>query len=384
MKVPFLDLSVPSEERAYIHQAIDKVLEHGKYALGPEVVELENTFARHCGKKFAVGVNSGTDALFLSLKALEIGTGDEVITTSLSWIATAGAISLTGATPVFADIKEDLNIDPISVEALITSKTKAILPVHFTGKICDMQALMRLAKKHQLAIVEDGAQAFGATFEGRSAGSFGMFGCFSMNPWKIYGGYGEAGMIVTDEEDYYQKLLALRCNGIVNKETCIANGVNSRLDTIQAAILLQKFKGIDAKIAKRREMATYYHQKLSPYVHVPLENPNQKDIYYTYQIQTSKRDALKAFLENKGIETKIQHPILMCRQPIYDSFRSSSSNAEKIVEKILCLPIQERLSKEQQDHVVESIALFFNDYAISNNKDSHRFSNDTCLLNNYK
>jgi len=361
-QILFLDLSITEEERVSIHQAIEKVFLHGKFALGPEVAQLETAVANYCQRKYAVGVGSGTEALFLSLRALNIGPGDEVITTSLSWIATAGAISMTGATPVFADIGEDLNIDPRSVEQLITSKTKAILPVHYTGKMCDMNALLEIAKKHNLYVIEDGAQAFGALYEGKPSGYFGDIGCFSMNSWKIFGSCGEAGMIVTDDEKIYQRLLFLRNNGIVNKETCVEHSLNFKMDTIQAAILLERLPKLNDKITRRREIASLYSRFLKLYVKTPEEQTNNKDIYYTYQIQTPQRDALKKFLEGRGIETKILHSILMSQQPVYVDSKKSTKHAEKIVKEILCLPAQDRLSDEEIKYIIDSVIEFFHTF----------------------
>ncbi len=357
--VPFLDLRVPPEERELLLQAIDRVFQHGRFVLGPEMVEFEAAVADSCNRKFAVGVGSGTMALFLGLKSLGIGPGDEVITTSLSWIATANAIALTGAAVVFADIKDDLNIDPESVSRLITAKTKAIIPVHYTGKMCDMESLDALARKHRLKIIEDAAQAFGALYNGRPAGSFGDLACFSMNPMKVLAACGEAGIVLTDDQTVYERLLALRYNGTVNKEWCIEPSLNGRLDTVQAAILLERLKTINSIIEKRRKFAAIYGAALAPFVRVPMELPNERDIYYTYQIRTPHRDALKLYLEERGIEVKIQHPILMSKQPIYEKLTCDSSRAEKIVQEILCLPIHEKLVESQLHYVAESVADFF-------------------------
>jgi len=359
-KVPFLDLRLSQEERTRILQAIDRVFQHGRFILGPEVTELENTMAASCGKKYGVGVGSGTDALFLAMKALNIGPGDEVITTSLSWIATTNAIAMTGASVVFADIGNDLNIDPASVATLITSRTKAIVPVHYTGKICDMRKLMELSVKHNVPIVEDAAQSFGAEYQGKKAGSFGSVACFSMNPMKIFAACGEAGMVLTDDEAVYQRLIPLRYNGTINKEKCIATSLNCRLDTIQAAVLLERWKGVDSIIAKRREIAAKYKKHLSSCVVTPMEQPHQKDVYYTYQIQTPKRNELKAFLEGRDIEVKVQHPFLMPQQPIYEKcLRKPIPNAERLIQQILCLPMHEKMTDEEQDRVIDTVREFF-------------------------
>lgn len=253
MKVPFLDLRITDDkEKAELLGAIGNVFSHGRIVLGPEVKEFEEHMARYCGRRFAIGVNSGTDALYLALRAAGIGAGDEVITTSLSWIATANAIALTGATVVFADIQEDLNIDPVSIKKLITKKTKAIVPVHYTGKVCRMDEIMALARDHQLSVVEDASQAFGASNNGRKAGSFGALAAFSMNAMKVFASCGEAGAIVLDDEKMYHRLAALRYNGTVNREECIDVSLNGRIDTIQAAVLLKRLPRVDGIITRRR------------------------------------------------------------------------------------------------------------------------------------
>jgi len=360
LKVPFLDLRVSSVEKESLLEAIARVFEHGRFILGPEVERLEALIANYCRRKFAIGTGSGTDALFLALKALQIGPGDEVITTSLSWIATTNAIAMTGATVVFADIGDDLNIDPESVRHLITKKTKAIVPVHYTGKVCNVDALRQLADQNKVKLIEDAAQAFGALYREKPAGSFGDVACFSMNPMKVFAACGEAGMVLTDDGAVYERLIALRYNGTVNKESCIATSLNGRLDTIQAAILIERLSHLDAIIAKRRQNADFYNKSLADVVRVPFERPYEKDIYYTYQIQTSRRDALKHFLEDKGIEVKIQHPMLMCEQAIYRKLLCKPVvRAQQLVKEILCLPIHEKLEQAQLEYVVETIKDFY-------------------------
>jgi dTDP-4-amino-4,6-dideoxygalactose transaminase len=359
-RVPFLDLRVSDDRaRQVLLDAVERVFRHGRIVLGPEVEELEHAVANRCGTRHAAGVSSGTDALFFALKALDIGPGDEVITTSLSWIATANAIAMTGATPVFADIRDDLNIDPDSVRALIGPRTTAILPVHYTGKLCDMTALQEIAASHKLFLVEDGSQAFDAAWHGKKAGSFGRFGCFSMNPMKVFAACGEAGMVVTDREDLHERLIRLRYNGTVNRETCVEPSLNGRIDTLQAALLLERLKGVDEVIARRREIAAWYDEQLSGVVATPREEPGYHDVYYTYTIRTPHRDELKAYLEAHGIETKIQHPLLMSQQPAYrEGVRGHFPNALKLVQQILCIPVHEKLSRADVDYVSSCIRGF--------------------------
>ena len=360
-RVAFLDLRIAdSASRKDLLTAIDAVFRHGRFIIGPEVLELEKQIAAGCGRKYAVGVNSGTDALFLGLKSLDIGPGDEVITTSLSWIATANAIALTGATPVFADIRDDLNIDPVSVQKLVTPHTRAIVPVHYTGKVCQMSALMRIAGEHELLVIEDAAQAFGARHHGQAAGSFGVIACFSMNPMKVFAACGEAGMVVTDREYVYQRLISLRYNGTVDREKCVDVSLNGRLDTLQAAVLLKRLPHVEQIVQKRREIASRYDRQLKGLVQVPTEAEGERDVYYTYTIQTDRRDELKAFLEDKGIETRIQHPYLMPEQPVYrDAARGQFPNAQRLVKRVLCIPVHEKLTQADTDYVVACIREFY-------------------------
>lgn len=359
-KVPFLDLRLGDEARSELLNVIGRVLAHGRIVLGPEVQELEERVAEYCGRKYGIGVGSGTDALFLGMKSLGIGPGDEVITTSLSWIATANAIALTGATPVFADIGDDLNIDPESVRRLVSPKTKAILPVHFTGKVCRVDELAGIASEYGLLLIEDAAQAFGATRNGRRAGSFGEIACFSMNQMKLFGSCGDAGMIVTDSEDLRKKLVALRHNGMVDRTECIEVSLNGRIDTIHAAVLLHRLPMVEGIIAKRREIASWYESRLAGLLEIPLEAESEHDIYFSYQIRTERRDELMSFLAARGIETQIQHQVLMPRQLAYcDNVRGEFKNADRLVKRILCLPNNEKLTRDDVEYVCDAVDDFF-------------------------
>lgn len=359
-RVPFLDLRVLDDsERRELLEAVDTVFRHGRIVMGPEMAELEGQLAARIGRKHAVAVNSGTDALYLGLKALALKPGDEVITTSLSWIATANAIALNGATPVFADIRDDLNMDPASVSRLITARTKAILPVHYTGKVCEMSPLMELARSHGLALVEDGSQSFDARHHGRVSGGFGTLACISLNPMKVFAACGEAGVVVTDDDALADRLIALRYNGTVNRETCIEPSVNGRLDTLQAAILLKRLPRVGALIAKRAANATFYSRSLTGLVALPTARPGEEDVRYTYTIRSSRRDELKKHLEERGVETKIQHPLLMPEQPAYrETARGEWGNAARLVKEVLCLPVHEKLTEADLAHVSECVRTF--------------------------
>jgi len=359
--VRFLALEIDDEARLRrLLSAVERVLRHGRLVLGPEVQEFERCIAERCRRKYAVGVSSGSAALLLGLRSVGIGPGDEVITTSLSWIATANAIATTGATPVFADVGDDLNIDPASVRQLVTRRTKAILPVHWTGKVCRMTALTEIAEQHGLMVIEDAAQAFDASHHGRKAGSFGVVGCFSMNAMKVFAACGDAGMVVTDREDVYRRVLALRYNGTVNREECIEISLNERLDTLQAAILLQRLNDVEAIIAQRREVAGWYGEALKGVVEIPQEAPGERDTWYTYTIRAPRRDELKAFLESRGVETRIHHPFLMPEQPAHrEGARGKFPNAQRLVGQVLCLPGTEKIRREEVDYVAACVREFY-------------------------
>jgi len=359
--VRFLDLSVHDKiERAAILAAVATVLDHGRVVLGPEVLEFERRIAEFCGRRFCVGVGSGTDALILGLKALGIGPGDELITAPLSWLATASAILLNGATPVFCDIDETLNMDPATIEPLITDRTKAILPVHFTGRLARMPEITDIAKRHGLLVVEDGSQSFGATCGDKPCGAFGDVACISLNAMKILGGLGDAGVILTDDPDFAASLDTLRHSGVVDRDYCVTLSHNCRLDTLQAAILLKRLDRFPAIVARRRQIAARYDRELARVVDTPPRLPGYDEVYYTYTIRTPRRDALRDHLASQGVETRIHHPVLMNDQPAFQGkVRGHSPRAAKLVQEIVCLPAHEKLTADQQSYVIGAIHAFF-------------------------
>ena len=365
LKVPFLDLRVTDErERAEILSAIERILMHGRVLLGPEVDELEGKVAARVGRRHAIGVNSGTDALIIALRALQIGAGDEVIIPSLSFIATANAVSLVGATPVFADLDNNLNMSAESVERLITPATKAIIPVHWAGRMCEMDSLMAIAQKFGLFVVEDASQAFDAAIGPRKAGSYGAIGCFSMNSMKVFSSLGEAGVLVTDDDALRERCVTLRYHGLVNREFCIEVAQNSRLDTVQAAVLLVRLERLAGVIDKRRQNALYLNQRLQDYVDVPWEPEGRRHVYYTYTILTDRRDDLASFLASQNIETKIQHPLLQPQHPIYAGrARGEWANADALIKRVLCLPSNEKLTDAQVERVADAVIEFTADRA---------------------
>ena len=363
--VRFRDLSVSDEAlRAELLDAVDRVLAHGQILLGPEVAEFEAMVAKDCGRKFCVGVGSGTDALFLALKALEIGPGDEVITTPLSWIATLNAIHLTGATAVFADIGEDMNIHPERITDAIGPKTRALVPVHFNGRLCDMSAIGKIARDHGLLLVEDAAQAYGASRLGRAAGSVGDAAAFSFNPMKVLPGYGETGAVVTDDPAVRDRLLALRYLGTEDREVCRWPSLNAKIDTLQAAMLLVSRRYFETAVARRLEIARTYSAELAAAVTCPqvADGPDRPSVFFDYQILSEERDALREFLAARGIETKVKHWPLMPDQPAYAGLeRPPLPVAERVVRRNLCLPIHEKMTDADVDYVIAAIKDFFGD-----------------------
>ncbi|MGJ0452983.1 MAG: DegT/DnrJ/EryC1/StrS family aminotransferase [Methylocystis sp.] len=361
LKVPFLDLRVTdSVERGEILTAIETVLDHGRILLGPEVDELERRVAARTGREYAVGCNSGTDALIIALRALRIGPGDEVIVPALSFIATANAVSLVGATPVFGDLNDDLNISIESVASLVTPATKAVIPVHWAGRMCDMGALSDLARHKGLHIVEDASQAFDASIGDRKAGDYGIISCFSMNSMKVFASLGEAGILVTDDPQLHERCVSLRYHGLVNREFCTELAQNSRLDTLQAATLLVRLRRLDNVIETRRQNARYLNGRIEKYVDVPRESEGQRHVYYTYTIQADRRDDLSRYLAAQEIETKIQHPLLMPQHPVYAGrARGTWQKADRLIKRVLCLPSNEKLTAEQLARVADAVSEFY-------------------------
>jgi dTDP-4-amino-4,6-dideoxygalactose transaminase len=361
--VRFRDLSVTDPARkAELLGAVDRVLTHGRLLMGDEVERFERAIAGACGTAYCVGVSSGTDALYMALRAAGVGPGDEVVTTPLSWIATLNAIHLCGAAAVFVDVRDDLNIDPALIEAAVTPRTKAVLPVHFTGRVCDMGAILEVAERRGLTVIEDAAQAFGARLGGRPTGSFGRVNAFSLNPMKVLAGYGEAGVVTTDDEKVHETLLALRYLGTVNKEVCHYPSLNFKIDTLQAAMLLVSLKYVEEVIAARLRVAACYAEALSGLVRTPAvpAGPDRRDVFFDFTIVADHRDELQRHLAARGVETKVKHPILMPDQPAFAHLkRGTIPVADRLVKKILCLPIHEKLTDDELAYVVSCVEDFY-------------------------
>ncbi len=366
-KVPILDLKPQYNSiRAEIRDAIDRVLESGAFIMGPDVKLFEEEVAKYLGVKHAIGVNSGTDALVIGLRALGIGEGDEVITTPFSFFATAESISSVGAKPIFVDIEADsFNIDPTQIEAAITSKTKAIMPVHLYGRAANMTAIMDLAAKYGLKVVEDCAQSFGSRFydasnqtlNGKQTGTIGEVGAYSFFPSKNLGAYGDGGLIATNDDNVADMARMLRAHGAKKKYHNEVLGYNSRLDTIQAAILRVKLPYIDKWNEGRRRVARNYWDLLADVAGVTAPEAVDGHVFHQYTIRVAggKRDQLAAALNEQGIGTMIYYPIPQDRLPVYLGQYAVLGVSESLTGEVLSLPIWPELEMDVQKHIIAKV-----------------------------
>jgi len=344
--------------RDSVDRAVAEVLQHGRFILGPEVKELEARLAEICGVSSAVGVASGTDALLLSLDAAGVGPGDEVVVPDYSFFASAGVVSRLGARPVFVDIEEDTyNIDPDGIKAAITPRTKAIMPVHLFGQVADMDPIVAMAREHNLVVVEDAAQAVVSTYRGRQAGSIGDFGCFSFYPTKNLGGAGDGGMVVTDSRDHTEKLLMLRMHGWKEKYLPQFVGYNSRLDTIQAAILLAKLDYLGSWTEKRREHAAVYDKAFASIV-TPALRDYSYHVYNQYTIAVGNREELLVAFKERHIGHDIYYPAPFHRLECFRHLGYRNGDfpvSEGAAESVVSIPIYPELAAAEQDEVIETV-----------------------------
>lgn len=376
MKIPFFDLtkqfaSIQEEVRA----SLEEVFKTQQFILGPQVKQLEETIAPYCQAQYAIGVASGSDALLLALMAVGVKSGDEVILPPFTFFATAGSVSRLGAKPVFVDIDpETFNIDPSKIEEKITPKTKAIIPVHLFGQCADMDPILKIAKTKGLLVIEDAAQALGAEYKpspdsiSRRAGGMGDLGCFSFYPTKNLGAMGDAGMVVTNRSDLAEKIRILRVHGSEPKYFHRWIGLNSRLDTIQAAILLVKFKYLEKWTKERQRKAKIYHtlfREISseiPGLKLPTVQYENTHIFHQYVIRVWERDRLRDYLVKEGIGTDIYYPLPLHLQDCFSFLghrRGDFPNSEKASEEVLALPIYPELTEDQQVFVVDRIRAFY-------------------------
>ncbi|MEM2174990.1 MAG: DegT/DnrJ/EryC1/StrS family aminotransferase [Candidatus Micrarchaeia archaeon] len=363
MKVLFNKLGEEYKKNKKKFEAkIDKVLKSGNFILGKEVENFEKEFARYIGVKYCIGVGNGLEALQLSLMALNIGPGDEVITTPLSAVASALAIKLVGAKPVFVDIDEYFHLDANKIERYISKRTKAILGVHLYGQPFDIEKILKICKKYDLFLIEDCAQAHGAKFKGKKVGSFGDVGCFSFYPTKNLGAFGDGGAIVTNNKKIYEFCKVARNYGQKSLYEHTIIGLNSRLDEIQAAILRVKLAYLDKYNNRRREIATMYKLGLESIrgLKLPSERPHCHHIYHLFVVEAQKRDELKEFLSKKGIITLIHYPQPIHKQPSFKEYNKLKLPiVEKKTKNILSLPIHPLLTNKEIKFVITSIKEFY-------------------------
>lgn len=359
--IPYLDLKAQYKTlQKEIEEAVKGVLESGHYVLGEEVKAFEENFATYCQARFTVAVNTGTSALHLALLAAGVGPGDEVITTPLTFVATAAAILYTGAKPVFADINpKTLNLDPEGVSSALTSKTKALLPVHLHGKPVEMASLLEIARKKNLVLIEDAAQAHGAEVQGKRAGSLGLAGCFSFYPGKNLGAYGEGGAVTTNDEGIAKKVRLLRDWGAEKRYHHDLKGFNFRMEALQGAILKVKLGHLEKWTEARRAHAKVYDEKLKG---LPLEIPQTpaglRHVYHAYPILVAERDRLQEFLAAKGVQTNIHYPIPVHLQKAYSDLGYKAGDfpkAEAACKKLLSLPLYPEMTRAQVEEAAEAV-----------------------------
>jgi len=358
--IPFVDLKREyAEISEEITQVIQRVLKSGWFILGEETVKFETEFSKYVGAKYGINVNSGSDALFLALKTLGIGKGDEVITVSHTFISTVDAIVRNEAKPIFVDIEpETYCIDVTKIEEKITKRTKAIIPIHLYGHPADMDTIMKIAREHNLFVIEDACQAHGAEYKGKRVGGIGDIGCFSFYPTKNIGAYGDAGMIVTNKEELANRLKMMRNYGSSKKYYHEFVGVNSRLDEIQAAVLRVKLKYLDKWNERRRNIAQVYNKHLKDSeVVIPIEKEYAKHVYYLYVVRCKDRDKLQQYLSKKGVQTMIHYPVPVHKQNAYLKlgYKINLPITEKICNEILSLPIYPWLNNDEVSSIAEVI-----------------------------
>jgi dTDP-4-amino-4,6-dideoxygalactose transaminase len=351
--------------RSEILETIDTVLSQGDVMLRQQLRDFETNLAAFVGTKYAVGTSNCTDAMHLTLRAAGIGPGDEVITVSHTFVATVAAIHHVGATPVLIDIGEDHNMNVDLIEAAITPRTRVIIPVHLNGRVCDMGRLMAVAEKHQLTVIEDAAQALGASFNGTKGGAFGLAGCFSFYPAKLLGAYGDAGAVVTNSQEIAEKIMLLRNHGRTPDGDIVGWSFNCRLDNLQAALLTLKLKKLPEWIMRRRELAMLYHQRLSSLRQLYLPSPPTDDgpyhdVFQNYEVEAQSRDRLVAYLKEKGVEILIPWGGKGVHQ--FKALGLSHFNlprTERLFQEVLTLPLHTELSNEQVEYICRTIQEFY-------------------------
>ena len=361
--VPFVDLALPKgcAEHEEILSAISSVLETGQFICGSQTTAFEKKLAAFCGCAHAIGLNSGTDALFFALKILGVSAGDEVIIPANVFWAVASSVVNCGATPVFADVEtHDMLISARTIAPRITAKTKAIICVHLTGMPCQMNAINEIASPRGIFVIEDAAQALGAVYHGRKAGSIGLIGCFSFHPLKNIGCIGDGGAMVTDNTDIYQQCLQLRNHGLDGTASQQMVGYNSRLDEIQAAILLTRLARIDAIIAAKRKIADIYKKEISSVCEIVEEGDGRQGVYQLFMVQCKNRDELQKYLSDNDVQTAIHYTQYQHQQKPYRNYDCSHLDVtERLSNTILSLPIRVNMTPKEVIHICRLINLFY-------------------------
>lgn len=365
MKIKHNYLSEQFQNSKKIFRLIDDTVKFNDFTLGRYVDLFEREFCKYQKVKYSIGVGSGTDAIFLSLKALGIKEGDEVITPTYSFYATAGAIATAGAKPVFVDIKDDLNIDEEKIEKKITKKTKAIVPVHWSGRICNMKKILTIAKKYKLNVVEDACHAIMAHDDKKKyAGNFGITGCFSMHPLKNLNVWGDGGIITTNNKKIYDKIRLMRNHGLISRNDCKIYGYNSRLDTIQAAVGLEMIKKINLITKSRIKNAKYLNDQLKDIKEITLikEKTGYKSVYHLYQFFCKNRDDLDVYLRKNKIDSKVHYPKPLHLHHAAKKFNYKNGQfeiAEKLAKKVISIPVHEFIKKKELDYMISKIKKFY-------------------------
>jgi aminotransferase EvaB len=364
MKVSYTDLPKGTNVDEVL-TALREQLKVCNFTLGPEVSQFEEKFAKLCQTRYAIGLNSGTDALLLSLKSLGIGEGDEVITAPNSFIATAGAIAMAGARPVFVDVGDDYNINPDLIPEAITRRTKAIIPVHLTGNPADMPRIMAIADKADLLVIEDACQAISASIDDKAVGSFGSAAAFSLHPLKNLNVWGDGGVVTTNSKDLEHELRLMRNHGLRNRDEVDFFAYNSRLDTVQAIVALKLMPFLDIITETRIQHARFYDralQELAGFIKLPPRPSGVKQVFHTYVIQAKDRDRLYGYLNDNGVEVKVHYPIPIHLQKAAQYLGYQEGDfpiCEAQTRSILTLPVHQHLRQEQQEYVVSTIRKFY-------------------------
>lgn len=369
MRVPFSYLDRQFANVDEYLADIRSVVKRGDFTLGEELRSFESRFAEICAAPHAIGVGTGTDALAIPLKVLGIGPGDEVITTSTTFIATVGAIVMTGARPVFVDSEDGFVVNPSLIESAITPRTKAIIPVHYSGNVSDMEKIMEIAEAFHLHVIEDACQAIGASMDGKPVGSWGDAAAFSLHPLKNLNVWGDGGVIVTHSEALAEKLRLYRNHGLIHRDEAVLFGVNSRLDTIQAIVgnrLINEVGFITGKRISNAERYDRAFRGLGPCVRVPRRRKGVKHVFHLYIVRVERRDQLLAYLQGQGIEAKVHYPIPVHLQKAAEQFgyrKGDFPKSEADSECMITLPAHQHLSEEEIDYVIEKVAAFYGEGA---------------------